>query len=220
MNAPIPSKVELFFLGKRTYVQAPIQLRFALREIMNNKGVDDFAKITVLRYKQIRETKSPVMMVPFEEESSEDAERGNLTVEINGEIDKYKLLAIPGELRRLPDAPYRQEEFRQVSEYAAEAHVPEVSDFWALLDESIQLAKLFHISKYCQDHHYRFIVGGFEHLTYADPAGYKGLELTCTIKNQLMRAEAIYNRTEIKVTGDNYSFSFDLPFIGAIRPAE
>ena len=126
-------------------------------------------------------------------------------------------MSIPGELKRLEEIPYNYEKYTEISEKEAKATLPKVFDFWTLMDEVVEFTKTFHISKYCHKKKYRFTVGGFENLTYTDPSGQKNLKLHCVIKKHLFRGDSIYNLTQIKVTGNNFFFSFDLPFIGLLK---
>lgn len=208
------SDVKLFFLGKREYVQAPIQLKLALKGIQKQQELGDLSDIFVHRYKQVHEVNSPLEILPVSEVEPEDSLRATLEVTIGDRSLDYKLIAVHGAIERHPDISYCQVNYREQSDIEARSHLPEVEDFWEVLNEAVQLTKVFHIAKYNRDRHYRFVVGGFEQLRYMAPRKSESLEIACRIVRHILREDTIYNYTRITVESDSNKYSFFMPFIG------
>jgi hypothetical protein len=210
----IKSNVSLYFLGKRGYVQAPIQLEFALKGIQNEQGIEGLSDILVRRYKQLQQVDSPLEILSAGQVEPEKLLRATLAISIGERSADYSLIAVPGEIERRPDISYRQVDYRKRSDIEASAILLEAKDFWEVLTECIQLTKVFHIEKYDRDVDYRFVVGGFEQLKCAEPTKGESVEIGCRIMHHFFHEGTIYNYTRISVRGESHSYSFGMPFIG------
>jgi len=207
------SDVKLFFLGKRKYVQAPIQLEFALKEIQREHRLESLSDIFVHRYKQLQEVDGPLEILPESQTGPYDSLCSNVSVSISEKHMEYNLIAVPGKIDRFPEISYRQKGYRQHSNVEVSANLLGVNDFWEVLNEAVQLTKVFHVEKYNRDVHYRFIVGGFEQLRY-EVFNDDSIELSCQIMRHIIHENNIYNLVRISVESDAKRFSFFIPFIG------
>jgi hypothetical protein len=210
------SIINLFFLGNRQYVQAPIQLRFALEHIIQKNKIKNLSEIYVNRYKQIKEVKSPLAIYPINHLEAQNRIRATITITLNDKLMEYKLVSIPGELERRPDVQYKQVQYHIDSDTEARVLLAKAKDFWEVLDEAVELTKLFHIDKYNLNINFRFIVGGFERLRYFETSSDETMIITCRIMRHIFHKNTIYNFNRIEVKSNSTCHSFLLPFIGKV----
>jgi hypothetical protein len=210
----IRSDIKLFFLGNRKYVQAPVQLEFAMRGILLERGLKELSQIYVRRFKQLQQTDGPLQIYSGRQVVPQSELRTTLVVTIEKKAYEYKLISAAGEIERLPQIDYRQRDYMEVSENEAMVQVPQVSNFWEALNEAVQLAKVFHVKKYNQEVKYRFVVGGFEEMRYVELGKNAKVEICCQIMQHISHENRIYNRTRIVVIGGSEPYSFIMPFIG------
>ncbi len=211
--SPIPSDIKLFFLGKRNYIQTPIQVKYALWGIKRALSITDISKIYLQRYKQINETHTSLQLWNTGEVDPQKTVQAELTVTIDKRFYDYSLLAASGEIARM-NKPFRQFGHVRIDESKVTAHLENPSDIWEILDESIQLAKILHQQKYNRNNLYRFMVGGFEELQIFEISSLQSITLICSIQNHLFHRDTIYNRLKITVENGIKPFCFKLAFIG------
>lgn len=211
--SPIPSDIKLFFLGQRNYIQAPIQLKYALWGIKRDRFIIDISKIYVQRYKQLNETHTSLQIWNTDEVDPQTAVQAELTVTIANRFYDYSLVSAPGEIDRI-SKPFRQFGYIRTDEDTATAHLENPSDMWEILDEAIQLAKTLHQQKYNRNNLFRFIVGGFEKLQIYTTDSLQAITLVCSIQRHLFHRDTIYNQVNITVEDGIQPFSFILVFIG------
>jgi len=214
MVSHIKSDIELFLFGDRKYVQSPIQLEFAMKGIMLERGLNDLSMIYVRRFKLLQETDGPLQIYSGRQVVPQSALHATLKVTIEQKPYDYKLIAKAGKIDRLPQTAYRQTDYLEVSENEAMVQILQISDFWGALNEAVQLAKVFHIKKFAREIKYRFVVGGFEEMEYVEIAKHEKVEISCQILRSLFHENTIYNHTRITVRGDFKPYSFIMPFIG------
>ena len=212
----IESDVNLFILGRRRYVQAPIQLKFAIESIKSENKITDLSKIYVNRYKQLQEVDSPLTIFPESYVEPQNTISATLAITLDDKPMEYKLAAIPGAVERRPDISYRQVEYRKHSDVEASIRLSEASDFWEVVNEAVQLTKVFHIEKYNVGIKYRFIVGGFERLRYSETSKGESIVIICRILRHIFHESTIYNYTRIEVKSASIRYSFLMPFIGKV----
>ena len=216
----VKSDINLYLLGKRNYVKSANQLEYALIRIKNEHKVKDLSEIFVRRFKQIEELCSPVEIILSTQQEPKNSLRATLAVNIAGKYFNYKLIAIPGSLKRYIKESYRQINYRENSDTEATVQMTEAIDFWEVLSESVQLAKVFHIKKYNDKLNYRFVVGGFDNLRYIKLKERESIEINCQILRQIIHENNIYNQLRIVVKSNSEMYSFLMPFIGRYRRDE
>ena len=206
---------KLYFLGARSYVQALTQLKYALSQIALMHDNKDPYGIFIHRYKQVEETDGKLEIFPFGTAAGEGRTRATLDIRLRDEPLKYRLVGVTGELVRVPEKAYFQEPYVQRSQTEVFTNVRGELDFWGILEEAVQLTKVFHIAKYnSANRQFRFVVGGFENLPCKRIGECENTEIGCRILKHTENDIGIYNYVKIVLKDVDGEISFLLPFIG------
>ena len=207
----------LYFLGERNYIQGATVLKFTLESIQKELDTSNLTEFRVCRFKQVREANSLLAILPADRREPVGSLRASISVDIRGQISNYNTIALPEPCteRRL-EVSCRQDGYKEYGEGEARAHLGYANDFWDLLREAVQVTKVFHINKYNRDRRFRFVVGGFEQLSYFEPAENESFDIKTRIVQSTAMGSNIYNYMKTSMTSANKEESFLLAFIGKL----
>jgi hypothetical protein len=169
----------------------------------------------IRRYKQIREADGKLEIVALENQEQRERSIATLEIKLNSVDLKYELVATPGILDRIPEKKYSQKPFKILDDNEAFTIIEDSLEFWDILEEAVQLTKVFHIDKYnVGKSQYRFVVAGFENLECKPMGEKESTEIRCRILKHYKNASSIYNYTRINLRNAGDELTFLLPFIG------
>jgi hypothetical protein len=206
----------LFFLGQRNYVHAANILRYMLEEIQDQLGINNISEIFVKRFKQIYEVGTPIKIYAEDDPIDNGQVCASLSITVKDQDYTYTIIPVPGTLPRVADEVHYFVDYQEIGPQEASIILPPIADFWVIVKEAVQLAKLFHLKKYNdKSYTYKFMVGGFEKFRYV-PMGqnFEQHLISCKITNHALIKGTIYNMNLISVKSNSENFSFNLAFIG------
>lgn len=204
----------LHFLGSRNYVQGATVLEFAFKHLWRDHVFNNPEDVLVVRFKQIAEARSSLAVLRGRQEDPTKPLCANLIIEIDGQKDDYEIVALTEEIAERRSEVFRQKDFLVSSSEEASSSLEGAQDFWELLKEAVQLAKVFHIYKYNKEQKHRFLVGGFEKLRYFIPYQNESFMIRCQIVHHMIRKGRIYNNVRLSFKSNHRETSFILNFIG------
>lgn len=218
VNNILKNNVELYFLGDRDYVQAPLLLEFAFCFICIDDNIKNLNRYHLVRFKQTDEVCRPVRLIPRDKLTSGDTIKSQIDIKYDGQLKRYCLVPAAGNVElRLPASTYTLFDVSMdIGELLqATAKVPSTTSFWHLLSEVVELTKRLHQSKYNnQSEQFRFVVGGFEKMDFFSVKNDMDVLINSKVVNHFRHGGDIYNQTLISVSQGDEVHRFYLPFIG------
>jgi hypothetical protein len=208
---------EIYFLGSRDYVHSTTIINYALLNLKLQHGLTDVSHILIQRYKQIEKLRGPFKLVSADQAMPDDhSQRGTILTNIGDRSFTYNIIAISGEIARQPEINLLQRNYHEEGDTTVNATLTDISDFWKILYDVVQLTKTFHINQYNKKRQLglRFLVGGFEKLRGFEPEKNELFKITSKIINHSIFRDKLYNQILIDIESNLRKNSFLMQFIG------